>query len=682
MNNKWLWYPGDFDFLLYYKLMHKRTYRNKIVVPSWRVDDVYHSVTFKRFFKIDKPISIQIKVSGEFTVFLDTQFNSIKHDNGFVEIPASARCIIVMVHNPVGLPCILVKGGENTGFEGDWICNCGTYEWINTEWRDFCDENLNPNDYKLPTRRKDYVSKEKVDGGVLYDFGNNMMAYTVLRSDESLAGKIFYGETKEEALDKLSCETYDEYVIEQGEFATKFTKGYRYLFLENDKVDVYALEEYRDIVNLGNFACDQELINKLYMISCNTLFLNSKEFILDGIKRDRWVWAGDVYACLNYNYYSFFDIDLVESSIFVLFGKYKPEMHVNYIPEYSLFLLLSVYEHFVYTGRKSFVEKIINKAIDLMDFCLDGCDSDGWFIKNHDSEWVFIDWANIDENEKCGRVTFEQIVLLQALKSMSKLCELTGKKSQAEKYKNIFNRQYDKLFDEFWIDDDNCFTFAKYNGGYSKANTIYAEIFALKYDLLPKEKRDFAIRKILSGEAQKITTPYMKFHELDCLGKEGKVKELVYEMKRYFGPLVKSGAQTIWEEISPEDSEHSIVSVGLGNRHGMSRAHAWGSGAIYLLGKYVAGVRPAIDGYSSGVIIRPNLFALDQFNATVPVSTNSKVEIKFNNGILEVFSDCDAILELPSGYKITEVVDFNTTEDNFKQYKISQGIKYSFLIKN
>lgn len=680
MNNKWLWYPGEFDFLLYYKLMHKRTYRNKVVVPCWRVDDVYHSVTFKRFFEIDKPVNVQIKVSGDFSIYLDAH-NLVENNDGVLEIPASARSITVMVHNPVGMPCIMVKGGEGTGFEGDWICNCGTYDWVKPEHKEFCDEKLNPNDYKLPTRRKDYVSKEEVNGGYLYDFGTNMMAYTILSGDEGCAGNVYYGETREEALDKLHCEMYDNYLITQGKFVTEFTKGYRYAFVESGSVDIYALEEYRDIKNLGNFICEQDLINKLYKISCNTLFLNSKEFLLDGIKRDRWVWSGDVYSCLFYNYYSFFDIDIVESSISVLFGKYKPEMHVNYIPEYSLFLILSLYEHYFYTGRKVFVDKMINKAIDLMEFCLSDCDEDGWFIKKNDSVWVFIDWTTFDESEKNGRIAFEQVLMLQTLKTMAKLCEIADKTEYADKYQKIFDKQYAKLFNEFWVDDETCFAFAVDNGEYSKVQTVHAEMFALRYDLLPKEKREFAVRKILSGKAEKITTPYMKFYELDCLGKEGKIKELMNEISRYFGPLVRSGAQSIWEEISPDDIEHSVVSEGLGHRHGMSRCHAWGSGAIYLLEKYIAGVRPAVGGYTNGLIIRPDLTIFENFDSTVPFATDKKVQIKFENNVLEILSDGDAILELPADFSITELNNFNVTDDNYKQYKISSKENYKIIIK-
>jgi len=38
-----------------------------------------------------------------------------------------------------------------------------------------------------------------------------------------------------------------------------------------------------------------------------TLHLNTREFFIDGIKRDRWIWTRDAYQSYLMNYYSFFD---------------------------------------------------------------------------------------------------------------------------------------------------------------------------------------------------------------------------------------------------------------------------------------------------------------------------------------------------------------------------------------
>ena len=55
------------------------------------------------------------------------------------------------------------------------------------------------------------------------------------------------------------------------------------------------LYEYADLKDKGSFTCNDEEINKIYDVAKYTLHLNTREFFIDGIKRDRWVWSGDAY---------------------------------------------------------------------------------------------------------------------------------------------------------------------------------------------------------------------------------------------------------------------------------------------------------------------------------------------------------------------------------------------------
>lgn len=647
MLKKWLWHPKEFECLLYNRLMLKRTNRSKLVIPSWKVDELYSCISFKRKYKIEQPTEITIKYTGEITVFLDGIFNVIEDFKDKILLPAGSHELIITVYNPNGLPCILVDGDENSGFDGDWLTNCGTYEWLCAEWREEFDEMHNPNDYHLPLREKQPISMKKTSKGLLFDFGTEMMAMLSFELDEEKNVRINYGETEEEALDRENCELYEVIEGKKGSNITPCTRAFRYITIEENSVkNVIAIEEYRELKDFGYFRCDEIIMNKIYDMSYKTLVLNSREFFLDGIKRDRWVWSGDVYACLNYNYYTYFDPEITENSIVALFGKHRPVMHVNFIPDYSFFLILTLYEHYLYTGRKKFVEEMFEKAAWLMDFCLDDCDEEGWIIKTHPSVWVFIDWAEFDEKEKEGRIAFEQILMLQALRNCAEMAKLVGDTRRAKKYVDIFDRQYKKLFDEFWLDDDRCFTFSKINGEISKSQNVYAEIFALKYNLLDVEKKKAAIAKIIGGKYQSITTPYMKYHELDVIAKEGYVVEMVQRMRQYWGGLVKCGAECVWEEFIPDNEEYSIVADKMGKKFGLSHCHVWGAGPTALLPKYVAGVEPQEGGYQNGFVMKPVINALEKFEAVVPVSEDKKIYVKWNGKILVIIPEIDGLLSL------------------------------------
>lgn len=636
--------------------MLKRTNRSKLVIPGWRVDNVYECISFKRIYEIDRPTEILIKHDGEITIFLDGIFNVIEDFKDKLMLPAGRHELLITVYNPNGLPCIYVDVDENSGFDGEWLANCGTYDWLPVEWREEFDENHNPNDYHLPIREKRFITVNKVSNRLLFDFGEEMLAQLSFNLPENAKVRINYGEVKEEALDRDNCEVYEIIDGKAGKNITPCTRAFRYAVIESEKVsNVVALEEYRNLNEVGYFRCGDIVLNKIYDISYKTLILNSREFFLDGIKRDRWVWSGDVYACLNYNYYTYFDPEITENSFVALFGKYRPEMHVNFIPDYSLYLIIGLYEHYLFTGRKKFVEEMFIKATQLMDFCLDDCNENGWIVKTHPSVWVFIDWAEFDENEKLGEIAFEQILMLQALRTCVKMAKLIGNTRYEKKYQEIFDKQYAKLFDDFWCDDELCFTFANINGERSQSKNVYAEIFAIKYDLLDEEKKKAALAKILSGKYQSITTPYMKYHELDVIGKEGYVNELVDRMQKYWGGLVKCGAECVWEEFIPEDANYSIVADKMGKKFGLSRCHVWGAGPTALLPKYLAGVRLAENGYQSGVVIKPVLDVLDSFESVIPVATDKKVYVQWNGKELQIMPDVDVELFLPNNQQLIHI---------------------------
>jgi hypothetical protein len=55
------------------------------------------------------------------------------------------------------------------------------------------------------------------------------------------------------------------------------------------------LYEYAPVTERGSFKCSDNLVNKIYDVAKYTFHLNTREFFIDGIKRDRWIWSGDAY---------------------------------------------------------------------------------------------------------------------------------------------------------------------------------------------------------------------------------------------------------------------------------------------------------------------------------------------------------------------------------------------------
>ena len=113
----------------------------------------------------------------------------------------------------------------------------------------------------------------------------------------------------EEALDHEHCETLDFISIQaSGTHIIKDSKAFRFVHVVCGRKkldDVMALYEYlpQNDETSGSFESSDKLLNDIWNVSAYTLDLTTREFFMDGIKRDRWTWSGDAIQSYLMNYY-------------------------------------------------------------------------------------------------------------------------------------------------------------------------------------------------------------------------------------------------------------------------------------------------------------------------------------------------------------------------------------------
>ncbi|MCH5687023.1 hypothetical protein LWM68_23795 [Niabella sp. W65] len=152
------------------------------------------------------------------------------------------------------------------------------------------------------------------------------------------------------------------------------------------------LYEYADLQDKGSFKCNDEEINKIYDVAKYTFHLSTKEFFIDGIKRDRWVWSGDAYQSYLMNYYLTNDNATVKRTTLSLRGKDPVTSHINTIMDYTLYWFLGVYDYYLYSGDVAFVKDNYDRMKSLMAYVLGRRNKDG-LLEGLPGDWVFIDWA-------------------------------------------------------------------------------------------------------------------------------------------------------------------------------------------------------------------------------------------------------------------------------------------------
>ena len=160
-------------------------------------------------------------------------------------------------------------------------------------------------------------------------------------------------------------------------------RAFRYLRVDDEtgETGFQAMYEYLPLERRGTFRCSDETLNQIWEVCAYTFHLNSREFFLDGIKRDRWVWSGDAYQSYLVNDYLFRDEAITRRTILALRGKDPVKTHINTIQDYSFYWLMSVGERYRRTGDLSFVRGLWPAMKSLMEFCLSRTDEEGFVVE-------------------------------------------------------------------------------------------------------------------------------------------------------------------------------------------------------------------------------------------------------------------------------------------------------------
>ncbi len=649
----WIWYPGDFDIYMSNVMQNRRTERGSFFPVFWKMDSHYVLVDFHKEFNLTQPEEVKLFVEGTYNVKIDGQAIS-----GFprsIQIPAGKHKLSLKVYNQAHVPAIFVQGKTVVSDE-TWLTTFEDKEWIDASGKtsdksgttfvsagswNLNDPNQLPSQFKLPVVAQSALKSEKINNGAIFDFGKETFGFIKVHG---LKGKgslnIYYGESKEEALSTEKCETLDYLdmdLAQKKDSIMPLSKAFRYVnFQPGNGVSadsVSMLYEYAPVTERGSFKSSDAELNKIYDVAKYTFHLNTREFFIDGIKRDRWVWSGDAYQSYLMNYYSFFDAPTVKRTLLAQRGKDPVTGHINTIMDYSFYWFLGIYDYYKFTGDKKFVQDVYPRMQSLMTY-IDGRKNKNGLLEWMPGDWIFIDWA--DKLSKDGEVSFEQLLYARSLETMALCAKLANDAEGALKYDQQAKELKAKIFELYWNQQKNALVHSRINDRQTDNVTRYANMFGIFFDYFsPEQKSAVKENVLLNDKVAKITTPYMRFYELEALCAMGEQPYVLKEMKNYWGGMLKLGATSFWEEYNPDKigTEHLAM---YGRPFGKSLCHAWGASPIYLLGKYYLGVQPTTPGYET-YTIEPNLGGLAWIEGKVPTANGdiavycSKKEIRVSS---------------------------------------------------
>lgn len=660
----WIWYPGDYEIWLANKMQNRRTDRGTFFPVFWKMDSHYVLTEFHKDVDLKEADTVHVYVEGLYNAKIDGK--EIEGTPKEIIVGKGKHRISLKVYDQTNVPAIFVRGKYIVSDSG-WLVTFEDKEWIdasgkasdksgtvyrNAGYWNFDDPQSPPSAFHLPVKPESPVNADKKGNSMLLDFGRETFGFIKLHG-VSGQGKIniYYGESKEEALSVDSCETLDglsiHNVVKQ-DSVMPLSKAFRYVQVVcegNAHIDsVSMLYEYSPVKQAGNFRCSDPLINKIWDVSAYTLHLNTREFFTDGIKRDRWIWSGDAYQSYLMNDYLFFDEPTVRRTIYALRGKDPVTSHINTIMDYTFYWFMSIGDYYLYSGDKAFIRQIYPSMKTLMDFCLSRRDKEG-FMEWKPGDWIFIDWAK--NLSKQGVISFEQLLFCKSLETMSQCASLMNDTANEKQYASLAADLKSRIFKKFWNNHLHAFVHNEINDTPTTVVNRYANMFALLLNYLNSgQQQEVEKYVLLNDNIQKITTPYMRFYELEALCHAGKQQYVLNQMKEYWGGMLSRGATTFWEAYDPSEKGAAQYAM-YGRPFGKSLCHAWGASPIYLLGKYYLGVKPVTPGYSA-YTIEPSLGGLNWMEGDVPTPNGSIHEYCSKEKIIVYANEGTGILYIKS----------------------------------
>ncbi len=659
----WIWYPGDYEIWLGNRMNNRRTERGAFFPPFWKMDSHYVTVEFSKELDLPEAETIDIAVEGTFNIKLDGKLQFGMPEKFL--LPAGRHKLNIKVWNQATPPAIYIIG-RTVHTDSTWRVTYEDKEWIDesgkasdtsaTLYADAGCWNFNridsrPSRFKLSRTPQEAVSRKAVDGGVLYDFGKETFGYAVLKgvTGEGVI-RLYYGESAEEATDKEYCETLDAIAVEsdtitdlalntgvkrEADYTLCNSKAFRYIFVTTEGpaalTDLTMEYEYLPVNYRGSFSCNDEELNRMWKVGAYTMHLTTREFFIDGIKRDRWVWSGDAIQSYLMNYYLFFDSETVKRTIWLLRGKDPVTSHINTIMDYTFYWVISVYGYYLYTGDEHFVKQIYPRMKSMMDY-VGGRTNDLQMVEGQEGDWVFVDWADFPMDKK-GALAFEQLLYCKSQEVMRDCARLLGLADDETYYADRAERLRGNILSLFWKEDRHAFVH-NIGGGDAPSTEInkFPNMFALTLGYLNDAQKKAVVEHVMLNEAvPQITTPYMRFYELEAMCEMGYQTQVLKEMKAYWGGMLKEGATSFWEKYNPEEHGRQHLAM-YGRPYGKSLCHAWGASPIYLLGKYYLGVKPVKPGYGE-FEIRPVLGGLAWMKGSVPTP----------NGDIDIYMDANEL---------------------------------------
>lgn len=369
--------------------------------------------------------------------------------------------------------------------------------------------------------------------------------------------------------------------------------------------EIRAVATFRDVPYLGSFRCNDERLNKIWETGAYTVHLNMQDYLWDGIKRDRMVWAGDMHpelmaisAVFGYN-------DVVPKTLDFLRDNTPLPKFMNGIPSYSMWWVLMHHDWYRHHGRLDYLKQQKAYLLSLLELFTKYVDESG---KEKLDGFRFLDWpSSTDKNAVHAGL---QAMTVMTFEKGAALCQLLGDETAAKKYAAFAAKMK---------------TYVPDAGGSKQAASLLS--------LAGIMDADKAATGVIAVDGPKKFSTFFGYYMLEALAKAGRYGEALNIIRQYWGGMLDLGATTFWEDFDLAEAANAapvdgFVPAGKLDYHrntgafcyiGLRRSlcHGWAAGPTPWLSQHVLGIQVLEPGCKK-IKVEPHLGDLQWAEGSYP----------------------------------------------------------------
>lgn len=330
---------------------------------------------------------------------------------------------------------------------------------------------------------------------------------------------------------------------------------------------------------------DSQLLEAIDKASIRTLHECMQTVFEDGPRRDCRLWMGDLRLQAQTNYVSFRNLDLVRRCLYLFAGltradgyvtacvyeKPQPRIGEVVLLDYSaLFgdVLLGYLRASQDKATASELWPVAKKQIELL---LRHVEPDGLFRAPEKEGFVFIDWDAAKDQQAAlnglERQAAMQGVLIYSCRSLLALGREIATHDDLSLLETAITRLSDAARAHFYDEKLGLFI-----SGERRQVSWASNAWLSLAQVLPAQQSAVALQRVMvHGTAVRPLTPYLYHHMVDALVQSGLPQQARKLVERYWGEMIKAGADTFWEAFDPK----SPLTSPYGGQQINSFCHAW-----------------------------------------------------------------------------------------------------------